>query len=320
MTAGETAHFSLFGRAPPLRHYVIDEVAMYYADSAGKPANASDLNDQAIYDAHSVAGSVIGMSEEAIELAVEKGALINDTQLARGKAGHLGAFYAPFDWINSKADVVIVGISPGKEQAKTALKTFRRQLLNEALNETTLRRALSEAKAAASFDGQMRDIAAKLMDHFRIHDLLGLSNSSQLFGAASGRAHYTSAYRYPVLANKNGVWANYSGGEDVRSQSNPLLSGFVNDYLIPELQCFPDSWIIPFGPTPAAILSELGRSGIVDESKILAGLNHPTGQQWNRHRCQLDMVDHDRCATNVGCSKIQQRSLALRSRVLALLA
>ena len=210
MTAGETAHFSLFGRAPPLRHYVIDEVAMYYADSAGK--------------------------------------------------------------------------------------------------------------AAASFDGQMRDIAAKLMDHFRIHDLLGLSNSSQLFGAASGRAHYTSAYRYPVLANKNGVWANYSGGEDVRSQSNPLLSGFVNDYLIPELQCFPDAWIIPFGPTPAAILSELGRSGIVDASKILAGLNHPTGQQWNRHRCQLDMVDHDRCATNVGCSKIQQRSLALRSRVLALLA
>lgn len=100
--------------------------------------------------------------------------------------------------------MAIVGISLGKEQAKTALKTFRRQLLNEAVNDTTLRRAMSEAKTAASFDGQIRDIAAKLMDHFRNHELLGLSSSSQLFGAASGRAHYTSAYRYPFLRTRMG--------------------------------------------------------------------------------------------------------------------
>src|SRR3981189_3213212 len=34
--------------------------------------------------------------------------------------GEFGQFYAPFDWINESADIVLIGITPGKRQAKSS--------------------------------------------------------------------------------------------------------------------------------------------------------------------------------------------------------
>ena len=39
------------------------------------------------------------------------------------------AFYAPFDWINDEADIVLVGVTPGKQQAVEALQSLRKALL-----------------------------------------------------------------------------------------------------------------------------------------------------------------------------------------------
>jgi hypothetical protein len=155
------------------------------------------------------------------------------------------------------------------------------------------------------------------MDYFQMHRLFGLPSCSALFGEASHRVHYTSVFRYPVLELKNGGWRNYSGGNWERYK---LLGQMIEDHLVPELETFRNAWLVPFGPTPAEVLMALAKRGLVNPTKVLSGLNHPAGTQWNRHNCQLNRIDHSKCAKNVGCRIIQARSAALRAHVSAALA
>ncbi|BBI21793.1 hypothetical protein EKJ_26400 [Qipengyuania flava] len=264
-------------------------------------------------DFERIIGEIMSLSNEGLSRLIGSGAILEEPAFSRGRSSDLAAFYAPFDWINEDADIVLLGVTPGKQQAEAALAGLR----NELRSGSPIADATRVAKLSASFAGEMRTIATKLMDHFRMNDLFGLASASELFGRSSNRVHYTSVYRYPVLKKKAASWINYPGGTSKGVFENPLLQGMVRDYLIPELKMLPNAWLVPFGPTPATILAELSEQGIVDSGRILAGLNHPSGTQWNRHKCQLDLVNHDLCAANVGCRKIRARSQELRTAVSA---
>lgn len=268
----------------------------------------SDVNSDAIRAAEGVQDSLIGMGEQEIAHGVNNAIFLSDPIFGRGAYQNTAAFYAPFDWVNVEADIVLIGITPGRQQAEVGLVELRRCLLLGL----SMSQALASAKATASFAGSMRGVASQLMDHFRINTVLKLDKSSDLFGSSSRRVHYTSAFRYPVLESKGSIYKNYSGG---KFQSNPLLMGMVEKYLVPELTALPDAWLIPFGPTPAGVLEMLAKRGEISGKRLLCGLNHPSGEQWNRHNCQLDRVDHARCAPNVGCNKIQAKSGQLRRAV-----
>ena len=58
------------------------------------------------------------------------------------KEGNIKIYYAPFDYINSKAKIMIVGITPGLQQM---LQSF------EVINEG---KSLKEVKDLSSFKGQ----------------------------------------------------------------------------------------------------------------------------------------------------------------------
>lgn len=95
----------------------------------------------------------------------------------------------------------------------------------------------------------------------------------------------------------------------------------IEEELVPELQQFPNaSWLVPFGPTQVFVLDELVRRGVIGGDRILAGLNHPSGSQRNRHNCQMDRVDQSTCSPNVGCAKVQERTKRLKQTVAKLLA
>ena len=128
------------------------------------------------------------LTDGQIESAVDSGRILLDPAFLPDMEGDLGQFYAPFDWVNDKADIVLVGITPGKHQAGKALTTLRRALLDGF----SVEEAASRAKQAASFDGDMRQIATQLMDRFRLNALFGLSSCADLFGPAAHRVHYTS--------------------------------------------------------------------------------------------------------------------------------
>jgi hypothetical protein len=268
------------------------------------------------------------LSEAQIDRLVESGDVLRDNAFWPETEGEFGQFYAPFDWINDSADIVLIGITPGKRQAKSSLKSLRTALIAGKSTEEAAR----IAKQAASFEGDMRDIAAQLMNRFDLHKLFRLADVAELFGTASHRAHYTSLLRYPVLhwqtklkkdKTRTTGWFDYSGGDSAFT-TDMLLRSIAEDFE-PEIATFKDAWLVPFGPVPALALEKMADRGLVDPDRILPGVNHPSGTQWNRHNCQLNTSDdHSRCAKNVGCETIRGRSERLQaivsSRLVALLA
>ena len=146
---------------------------------------------------------LLAIGEKEIEADVKnpKSALRKYVCLER--SGAFEAWYAPFDWINDSADVVIVGVTPGLQQGLESLLALRSAFL---AGQNSLQ-AAEAAKQAASFKGTMRTLGARLMDHFGLHELFGLQTTLDLFGSDKHRAHYTSAVRYPIFENGK----NYSG-------------------------------------------------------------------------------------------------------------
>jgi hypothetical protein len=258
------------------------------------------------------------LTETEIDRLIDSGDVLHDENFLPEVKDVFGQFYAPFDWINKDADIVLIGITPGKRQAKTALKTLRDALI-KGQSPTE---AAKLAKQAASFDGEMRNIAARLMNRFKLHKLFALEDCADLFGLARHRTHYTSILRYPVLhrqtKKKNGItaWYDYSGGKSI-SKVEILVRSIARDFE-PEITHFKHAWLVPFGPIPALVLDNMVKRGIIDPDRILPGINHPTGTQHNRHNCQLNITeDHSRCASNVGCETIQGRSGKLEQIIAA---
>lgn len=262
---------------------------------------------------------LLGLLDGQIDRLVDTGDVLSDAVFSPEKQGKFGQFYAPFDWINEDADIVLIGITPGKSQAKSALKSLR-GALKRGLSPSDAARI---AKQSASFEGDMRDIAARLMNRFEMHKLFRLGDASELFEAASHRAHYTSLLRYPVLhwqakkrrdGTKIAGWFDYSGGDSAFSAEILLRS--INLHFETEVARFKNAWLIPFGPVPAQALERMIKRGLVDPDRVLPGINHPSGTQWNRHNCQLNTShDHSACGRNVGCETIRDRSAQLEKIV-----
>jgi hypothetical protein len=61
-------------------------------------------------------------TEDDIRRAVasDSPSALRDDALGLVQQGDYSAFFAPLDWINDKADIVIVGVTPGKQQALEA--------------------------------------------------------------------------------------------------------------------------------------------------------------------------------------------------------
>ena len=85
------------------------------------------------------------------------------------KENNIEIYYAPFDYINSKAKIMIVGITPGLQQM---LQSF------EAVNEG---RSLKEVKDLSSFKGSMRTTLIKYLDALNINKKLKIKSCESLF-------------------------------------------------------------------------------------------------------------------------------------------
>lgn len=105
--------------------------------------------------------------------------------------GRLSVCYAPFEYINLRARVVLVGITPGRTQMLNALREARRQLDLGADPEPTL----MAAKRTGAFSGAMRPNLVGLLDHVGVNDWLGITSCDELFGSASHLVQTTSLLR-----------------------------------------------------------------------------------------------------------------------------
>ena len=204
------------------------------------------------------------------------------------KEGRYSVYYAPFDYINTAARVVICGITPGLSQARIALTTAQGAMRE---GKSTVE-ADYNAKQTASFAGSMRSNLADMLDYLQVNDVLGVQSCADLFGKRADAAHYTSVLRYPVFRDGK----NYSGSSAITK--TPILRRQVEGYLADELSAFPEATlIVPLGANVEAALMLLVNRGVINEAQVLRGLLHPSGANNERisyfleRKCREDLSD-----------------------------
>jgi len=175
--------------------------------------------------------------------------------------------YAPFDFINLQARIVIVGLTPGRQQMRNALHEARRLLLSGSSTAA----ALEGAKVFASFSGAMRTNLVDLLDFVGVPQVLGLSTSASLWNGDARIVHFMSALRYPVFVDGK----NYSGSPDMLK--TPMLAGQLRRWFGAEMAALPNALFVPLGPNVGVALEAIAREAGVGLDRVLSGLPHPSG-------------------------------------------
>jgi hypothetical protein len=198
--------------------------------------------------------------------------LLAGDKLTLAREGRLSVQWIPSEYVPSSARLVLVGITPGREQARNFLRAF-----GQALRDgQSLDAASRHAKLVGSFSGPMRNNIVRMLDHLGAQKILGVSTCAALFDPAHEYVHFTSALRYPVFLDGT----NYNGTPDMLR--TPLLRGMVETYLGAEARALPDALWLPLGPKPAAALRHLVSLGALSADRVLEGMPHPSGANAER--------------------------------------
>jgi len=163
---------------------------------------------------------------------------VKDKKFLLEKEKNIEIYYAPFDYINSKAKIVIVGITPGLQQM---LQSY------EVINQG---KSFKEVKDLSSFKGSMRTGLIKYLDELKINDILKIKSCESLFNKNSKYLHTTSLVKYPVFDKGK----NYSGANILKKK---ILLDFIEKNFLEELKTLKKSIIIPLGNTVSSTIEYL---------------------------------------------------------------
>ena len=188
------------------------------------------------------------------------------TNLQMATEGKLTINYIPFDHVNDKAKIVLVGITPGLTQLRNALKEAQIQIKAGASDQAILQ----AAKKTAAFSGAMRPNLVAMLDDLNVDKLLGIKSTELLFSEAHHLVHTTSVLRHPVFIDGE----NYNGTPNMTK--NSLLLKFLTEHFVKEAEALKDAIFIPMGPKVLEAMNWLVQQGKMNGANILGGLPHPS--------------------------------------------
>ena len=191
------------------------------------------------------------------------------------KEGEIEIYYAPFDYINLDASIIIVGITPGWTQMEKSFKT----IINELTKNNDFSLALKKVKSECSFAGSMRSNLIKMLDDLELDKKLNIHSTSELFKIENSFLHSTSVIKYPVFNNGK----NYTGSAP-SPQKSEVLWEQIEKLFIPEIKEFKGKLIIPLGKSVSEILLKIQSKNKLNDNFILNGFPHPSGA--NGHRAK----------------------------------
>jgi hypothetical protein len=194
-----------------------------------------------------------------------------NAKLRLAQDGEIEVCYAPVEYINHQARLVIVGITPGRTQMLNALREARRQLDRGA----AAAHVLQAAKQTGAFSGKLRPHLVGLLDCIGIHTWLGIRSSSELFGSAAHLVQTTSVLRNPVFVKGE----NYNGTPNMTR--HPLLREQLAHFG-EDVRALPKAMFIPLGDKVTEALHFLVDKNLLDRSRVFDGLPHPSPQNIER--------------------------------------
>ncbi|MGL5694968.1 MAG: hypothetical protein ACRCXA_12880 [Peptostreptococcaceae bacterium] len=206
----------------------------------------------------------------------EKSEILID-ELLIDKDGNVEIYYAPHnEYLNSKAKIFIVGITPGFQQMSTAISTARKELeLNTDIEDIQYK-----CKVAGRFSGSLRKNIISMLDEIKLNEALCINSCVELFEEKDYLLHTVSLIPYPVFVKKQ----NYTG-HTPKLLKNEFLMKYVYDNFIEEvnkIDNFRDVLLIPLGKAVEEVLYKLCEENIICNNQILKGFPHPSGANANR--------------------------------------
>lgn len=232
---------------------------------------------------------------------------LND-DLRIAKEGDVEVWYAPFEYINPAARLVIVGITPGRTQMMNALRECRAQLERGASDD----KALMAAKQTAAFSGAMRPNLIAMLDRVGIQKMLGIASCAALFSERSELVQTTSVLRNPVFVNGE----NYNGNPSMIR--HPLLQKILIAGFGQDAAALPNAVFVPLGDKVSQALFYLADRGLIARERILDGLPHPSGANAERIAYFLGNKARTALSSKTSPDKLDQAGMELSSRITAL--
>jgi len=229
-------------------------------------------------------------------------------KLLLDRDGPISVYYAPFDYVNTSARVVIVGITPGRTQAINALLEGQRQIRSGATPQITC----MAVKQAASFSGPMRENLVAMLERIGLHTSLGINSCHELFNPSKPLAHMTSLLKYPVLVDNQ----NYNGSPD--PLKHPLLAKLVREHFAMDIKSLAGAVFVPLGDKVASALLQLAGEGFLDKECILNQMPHPSGANGERIAYFLGRKQKVALSKKTDPSKIDAALLSLIAQVQAI--
>lgn len=193
---------------------------------------------------------------------------VRDPRLLMDVSGDVKIYYAPFEYLNPAARVVLVGITPGPTQMVNANNEARRALLTGK----SAAEAIELAKNEGAFSGEpMRSNLINQLNHWGFHRWLGLRDASELFSSSRHLVQTTSLLRYPVFFKDD----DYRGTPDMTK--HPLLRRYLLEHFVAEVEQLRDAVFVGLGPQVQKTLDRLIDQGVLQSDRVIGGMLHPSG-------------------------------------------
>lgn len=192
-----------------------------------------------------------------------------ELRLYGGPADDLELRYIPFDPLPAPdARVVLVGITPGQTQLRLAIAAARQALSRGLDDDEVIRRA----KSAAAFGGATRANLIWMLDRVGLPGALGIASTGTVFAADAHLAVTTSAVCHAVFVHGE----NWNGQRPTILRHS-LTRMFVEHVLAQELRWSSAALVIPLGAVPALAVEHCVQAGVLDPTRVLTGIPHPSG-------------------------------------------
>ena len=186
---------------------------------------------------------------------------------ARDASG-IEILWAPFDYVNRDARLVVIGVTPGPNQARRGYKAVQ---IAAAAGENP-QAELESIKSSSSFRGEVMESNLKsLLEHSGLAERAGIEDIDSLWTKEASKVHFTSTIRYPTFID--GRMFN----NQIDSLHHPELRKYVETYLAEELANVPtDAEIVALGRKGPRIVRHAADAAGVDPKRVVA-LPHPSG-------------------------------------------
>lgn len=216
---------------------------------------------------HTVPFALLDRYRDAIQRLGPDAERHHETQISA--SGPHRVFYVPFEHVNVRARIVIVGITPGPNQIALSYASVR-ELLAAGLPDDFV---LAEAKREAAFGGPaMRPNLVRMLDAFGFARILDIADVEMLWGDASDLLHATSVVPHAAFVGDKPFAGSF---EDI--MASPALRATFEDHFVPTLALLsPDAHFIALGRTPLAALDWCAARGHLRPDQVLGAFAHPS--------------------------------------------